>query len=65
MFVPQLEYFIKLVTGDDFSLLILIIKKRPKIKHKQDRFFSMKCYKNQVIGMSGHTGQNEKREQDA
>ena len=27
MFVPQLEYFIKLVTGDDFSLLILIIKK--------------------------------------
>ena len=42
MFVPQLvEYFIKLVTGDDFSLLILIMKK-DKIKHKQDRFFSMK-----------------------
>ena len=62
MFVPQLEYFIKLVTGDDFSLLILIIKKRSKIKHKQDRFFSMKWYKDQVIGMSGHTGQTEKRE---
>ena len=28
MFVPQPEYFIKLVTGDDFSLLILIIKKK-------------------------------------
>ena len=26
MFVPQFEYFIKLVTGDDFSLLILILK---------------------------------------
>ena len=37
-------------------------KKRSKIKHKQDRFFSMKWYKNQVIGMSGHTGQTEKRE---
>ena len=36
-------------------------KKRSKIKHKQDRFFSMKWYKNQVIGMSGHTGQTEKR----
>ena len=32
-------------------------KKRSKIKHEQDRFFSMKCYKNQVKGMSGHTGQ--------
>ena len=65
MFVPQLEYFIKLVTGDDFSLLILIIKKDLKLniaKHKQDRFFSMKWYKNQVIGMSGHTGQTEKKE---
>ena len=31
MFVPQLEYFIKLVTGDDFSLLILIIKKDLKL----------------------------------
>ena len=31
MFVPQLEYFIKLVTGDDFSLLILIMKKDLKL----------------------------------
>lgn len=44
------------------SFKILIIKKRSKIKHKQDRFFSMKWYKNQVIGMSGYTGQNENKE---
>ena len=38
MFVPQLEYFIKLVTGDDFSLLILILKNDLRLNIKRIDF---------------------------
>ena len=38
MFVPQLEYFIKLFTGDDFSLLILIVKKDLKLNINRIEF---------------------------